>query len=1288
MNKPNFILLLILLIAFPCSNFAQENLDFVGQLSYEKSVNDLWGYVDENDQEYAIVGVQNGVSIVDLSDAENPVELHFVNGTGTNWRDIKTFDHYAYVVNEATAGGGLLIIDLENLPASIEHKNTDLGINYTDSHNIFIDENGVGYIMGASYSTPNGVAEGTIMIDIASDPWNPSFLGVYSNYYVHDGYVRDNEFYTCDIYDGNFRILDVAQKNSVEILAAQETPNKFSHSCWLNDAGDILYTADEVSGAWVVSYDISDKTDIKEKDRYRVEPGNVVPHNVTVKDDWLILSYYTAGVVIINASYPDILIEVGNFDTSPQTGSSTEGCWGVYPYLPSGKIIASDRQEGLFVLEPDYKEPCFIKGSVKNGETGNFLSNVEVSIPGFSQGDIMSNLLGKFKTGYLNDEPQMVIFSKEGFYPDTMVLDLEPGEMMELEIDLYPPSQCTSAPTALMASDPSNQEALISWSNNVNYLNYNLRYRIEGNQNWQILNSIGASPYNLEGLMNGENYEIQIQGICNPNPEQSVFSNSAFFSTSNCNSNFANAGEDQAACAGAEIQLNASGGISYQWSPTIGLNDSQIANPILTVSNNDLTYQVTVIDENGCEEIDEIFIQAFTNPDCLCTSQVGELTSSNISSCVGNSISVDYNNQLEVLDNDDNQTFILTNNADFFASTLYLASENGTFEFDENLTTNQTYFVFAVVGNVNTENNLPDNNDPCLSVSNPIEVIWNDMPEVSFNIENEICGMTIFLSVEQDNGDGYWSIQNPGVLINDKNEKSTTAFVSLPGWYMFTWNATLNSCETPFNYEINVFFEPESLAITCTNDQTNIDFEWNPIANTSNYLINAYVNDLLLEEVEVTETNYQISQLNNGDQAYITVEALTNNICGNAIEESMPCSIQNCDQNPIFNSLETNYCQNDGIINLADWVSPTGCNFTLNGEPITQIDLSMTYESGNPYTLNIQYLDEPTGCNYTLEHMFFVEEVPVVDFSISALEIDKEEILVIEYLGEVSDKYSYNWDFAGANVNPLGDQKYEISWTDSGIKYISLNLIKTDGLIGDQCLANDFGKTVKVKDGQSITLHCKLMLEGFYDSDLGKMRTDLVKNGLLPMEQPFDNEIFNYDGSENLENLITVPEDIVDWVYVELIDPNKPDEVFKKLALLVKDDGQLVDISLSAYIIIINIDGIDDLAFNIRLYHKNHLAIETAEPVSLSEGNLLDFSEGLVETKGEDQLKMIDGIHMLHSGDLDGNHIINSLDYNIWKQDNALVNKYVPWDMDGNGVVNSLDFNLWYNNRSKVGAIE
>ena len=69
----------------------------------------------------------------------------------------------------------------------------------------------------------------------------------------------------------------------------------------------------------------------------------------------------------------------------------------------------------------------------------------------------------------------------------------------------------------------------------------------------------------------------------------------------------ADAGIDQWICPGDDIQLNASGGISYTWSPNTGLSNPNIADPIATLTDT-VTYQVEVISSQGCINYDTITV--------------------------------------------------------------------------------------------------------------------------------------------------------------------------------------------------------------------------------------------------------------------------------------------------------------------------------------------------------------------------------------------------------------------------------------------------------------------------------------------------------------------------------------------------------------------------------------------------------------------------------------------------------------------------------------------------------
>jgi hypothetical protein len=68
----------------------------------------------------------------------------------------------------------------------------------------------------------------------------------------------------------------------------------------------------------------------------------------------------------------------------------------------------------------------------------------------------------------------------------------------------------------------------------------------------------------------------------------------------------ANAGADAAICLGGSTQLNASGGTTYAWSPTTGLSDANISNPVASPGVN-TTYVVTV--SNGqCSATDTLSV--------------------------------------------------------------------------------------------------------------------------------------------------------------------------------------------------------------------------------------------------------------------------------------------------------------------------------------------------------------------------------------------------------------------------------------------------------------------------------------------------------------------------------------------------------------------------------------------------------------------------------------------------------------------------------------------------------
>lgn len=420
--------------------FSQLNMSQLGQLnivnSHGSEASDIWGYVDQSGNEYAIVGLNDGVSIVDVTDPANPTEIFYHPDKNSIWRDIKTWGDYAYVTTEAQNSDGLLIIDLSTLPG-----NTNLSTTYytgpannqwESAHNLYIDDSGFCYIFGANRGTG-----GTIILDL-SNPLSPTEVGTEDSYYTHDGVVRGNLLYQARIEDGFFTIHDISNKSNPVYLGQQTTPGVFAHNIWYSDDGNYAYTTDEISNGFLGEYDISDPQNIVELDRTQSSPGmNVIPHNTHFLNDYIITSYYRDGVVIHDVSNKGNMVEVANYDTSPSnSGDGFNGCWGVYPWLPSGNIIASDIENGLHVLGITYQRGCYLEGTVTEIGSNNPINNVNIAFLGQVPLD-KTDAIGTYETGIAMSGTYDMVFSHPSYIDDTIYnVTLSNGQITTQDVQL------------------------------------------------------------------------------------------------------------------------------------------------------------------------------------------------------------------------------------------------------------------------------------------------------------------------------------------------------------------------------------------------------------------------------------------------------------------------------------------------------------------------------------------------------------------------------------------------------------------------------------------------------------------------------------------------------------------------------------------------------------------------------------------------------------------------------------------------------------------------------------
>ena len=431
---------LLFLLAFLFQNaYSQLNMQLLDQHTYPVAVNDVWGWADPNSNaEYAIVGTNTRVSIVDITTPTDIIEVEFIPGPNSTWRDIKSWGNHVYVTNESS--GGVLVIDMSGAPDNITWTNWSPTIpglgNLTRCHNLYIDEYGYCYLAGCNINSG-----GIIIANVFSNPGNPVFDAAAPAIYAHDVFAQNNIMYASEIYGGDLGIYDVSNKQNINLLASQPTPYNFTHNAWVNADNSVVFTTDEKANAPVTAYDISDLNDIRELDQFRpiaTLNANVIPHNVHVWDNWLIISYYTDGGIIADASRPDNIIEVGNWDTFLGGNGGFSGCWGAYPFLPSGLVLLSDRQSGLMVCGADYVRACWLEGKITNAVTGASIFGAEVNIASNQANFATSNVVGNYKTGQAIPGTFDVTFSAMGYISKTVPAVLENGVLTILDVQLEP----------------------------------------------------------------------------------------------------------------------------------------------------------------------------------------------------------------------------------------------------------------------------------------------------------------------------------------------------------------------------------------------------------------------------------------------------------------------------------------------------------------------------------------------------------------------------------------------------------------------------------------------------------------------------------------------------------------------------------------------------------------------------------------------------------------------------------------------------------------------------------
>jgi choice-of-anchor B domain-containing protein len=405
---------------YPCSNIGLYAVLTTQQLLSEPAgelqprLNDIWGWIDPlTEKEYALVGLSDGVSIVDVTEPSEPVvmaklldhitaerrkttsarfplQLNHDEEDGFKeasiWRDLKVYQNTLYVVSEQ-GDAGLQVFDLTRI-RDIESPPVMLTEDYVyslfgNSHNIAInEETGYAYAVGSTSGDVCAERGGLHMISLSENPLQPEFAGCYfeeeAGGRIRNGYIHDTQ---CVIYRGpdsnhsgreicfssselTFTITDVDDKqNPFTIFNSTYDGNAYSHQGWLTEDQHYFFMNDELDELTAGNNTRTYVWDVRELESAEMigfyeHSTEAVDHNLYIHNNIMYQANYTSGLRVLDVSnpLPEAVQEIGFFDTTPGNNRAEfEGLWSVYPWLSGDKVIVSDIRNGLFILKVEGK---------------------------------------------------------------------------------------------------------------------------------------------------------------------------------------------------------------------------------------------------------------------------------------------------------------------------------------------------------------------------------------------------------------------------------------------------------------------------------------------------------------------------------------------------------------------------------------------------------------------------------------------------------------------------------------------------------------------------------------------------------------------------------------------------------------------------------------------------------------------------------------------------------------------------------------------------------------------
>lgn len=372
MNRLHWVYLVgIQLLVVYTNSFAQQSMNLPLLAHWDDdsipagwtgSYSECWGY-DANGREYAFLASTQGTYFFDITNPSSLVLIDFIRTKDTTTlvvnKDYATYSHYLYAVSDQ-GDNSLQIFDLQYLPDSVVVAYDENTISKR-CHTVFVEKDRL-YMCS---NTRNDGSFGAMDVFSLADPLNPQLMGTLYHpgfVNVHEVFVQNDTAYCANGYKGLW-IYDMKFPSAPVLLSILDyyPESGYNHSAWLTADSKTMVFTDEDHGKGVKVFDMSDLEDPQPLSLLRSNLLQVsnpfsddgsVAHNPYIVGNVLLVSYYHDGVMAYDISNPSLPVRIAYYDTEPDNTSyySYSGCWGLYPFLPSGNIIASDIKNGLYIL--------------------------------------------------------------------------------------------------------------------------------------------------------------------------------------------------------------------------------------------------------------------------------------------------------------------------------------------------------------------------------------------------------------------------------------------------------------------------------------------------------------------------------------------------------------------------------------------------------------------------------------------------------------------------------------------------------------------------------------------------------------------------------------------------------------------------------------------------------------------------------------------------------------------------------------------------------------------------